>query len=148
MKDAKKTSLRLPSKVAGAHWLTERQCPECGKGFCVPAIDDWVYKAGDLALCSWHCLRAREQRLGKKTARHTVSMSGRVRVTKEQVQQMIRMVDSGESLAEVGRVFGVSGEVVGYHVHKREKEGLTGAGEVGQGRTEIPIGEDVQLGDV
>ena len=35
----------------------ERICPICGRHF-YPPTDEWVYRRGELLLCSWHCLCA------------------------------------------------------------------------------------------
>ena len=104
-------------------WLTERTCPECGKAFTVVSREIWVYKAGQLLLCSWHCVRAREKRLAGNTVKRVLSSSGRVRLNHSQVEKMTEMYEAGESLSEIGRTFGVRAETVRYHVVKdRRKE--------------------------
>lgn len=119
----KKTSLPGSSEVAGARWLTERKCPECGKSFCVVDMDAWAYKSKEKALCSWHCLRALEKRLDEKAVRRTKSMAGRVRLTKDQIRQMVDLVENGKNMSEIARAFGVNRELVGYHVQKARKKG-------------------------
>lgn len=119
----KKTILPGLDDAAGTRWLTERKCPECGKSFCVPDMEAWAYKSKEKALCSWHCLRALEKRLDEKAVRRTKSMAGRVRLTKDQIRQIVDLVENGKNMSEIARAFGVSRELVGYHVQKARKKG-------------------------
>lgn len=119
----KKTSLPGSSEVAGAHWLTERKCPECGKSFCVVDMEAYVYKNRGQALCSWHCMRAVEKRQAEKEVKRRIGSVERVQLTKEQVQQMTAMAEQGKGWAEIGRAFGVNAQLVRYHVQKARTEG-------------------------
>ena len=43
----------------------ERICPICGRHF-YPPTDEWVYRIGELLLCSWRCLCAFDRLPGTK----------------------------------------------------------------------------------
>lgn len=55
-----------------------RECPICGKEFCVPVFEEWVYKRefntgkgnnkrnSRIVFCSWHCLRSWEKQREKE----------------------------------------------------------------------------------
>lgn len=107
----------------GTDWLYERKCPQCGKRFCMPNKEMWVYKDGDRVLCSWHCLREREKN-AKAAAVPRKSKAGKIRLNPAQKAWMMQMIEQGLSTIEIERKLGVSNQVVWYY--RRKAKGKKG----------------------
>lgn len=119
--DERKTESQESDEDWVSHWATERKCPVCGKSFCVQNKELWVYKAGDIVMCSWHCLREREKRLADK-ARPKRNKSGLTRYTPEQLEKLEELVKAGKSNIEIGCELGVRADSVWYHKKKIQKK--------------------------
>ena len=73
---------------------TERECPVCRKIF-IPTLE-WVYKRNGTQLCSWGCTRKYEKMLESKKKHGKKS-----KVTEEQKQEVIRMLQAGMTGVQV-----------------------------------------------
>ena len=119
--DERKTRGPESGDLVGTFWLFDRKCPECGKNFCIRNRDMWAYKDGETALCSWHCLRAREARKEERATKRQ-SKAGNIRLSAEQRQRVVQMIEEGKSVSEICQTFGVGKEVVWYHKRKNRKK--------------------------
>ena len=78
----------------------DRKCPQCGKIFFVRNADEWAYKRGGRALCSWKCLRAYEA--GEKTGKY------------QRREQIIQAIKDGLTNKEIELLVGAHPKAVWY----------------------------------
>lgn len=102
-------------------WPFERRCPECGKKFCVMIAETWGYRDKAVLLCSWSCVRRREEK-----AREKAEEAARKRAKKLKPSQkegvVRRCVFRGMTNEEISRETGMSNQLVNYYRRKIEED--------------------------
>ena len=89
-------------------YMVGHRCPRCGAEFFPPVEVEWAYKTvkrnGNIRLfCSWHCLRAEQERKPKKK-------KTRPKVANE----IIKLLAMGFRMYEVAEILGVTADMVKY----------------------------------
>ena len=103
-------------------WPFERRCPECGKKFCVPITETWGYREKAELLCSWGCVRRREEKARKK-AEEAARKRAKKRLTPSQKEGVVRrFVYNGLTNEEISRETGMSMQLVNYYRRKIEED--------------------------
>lgn len=117
MAKRKITWTEIPQETSGAtSWPHERRCPECGKVFCIPVIDEWAYMDSGQPLCSWGCKRTREKREEDRQQR---IRENRKNLTPRQREAMVRrLVIRGATDEEIQEHLGMSRQHVRYYRKK------------------------------
>lgn len=102
-------------------WPFERRCPECGKKFCVMITETWGYRDRAVLLCSWSCVRRREEKARKKAEE---AAQKRVKKLKPSQKEGLvrRCVFRGMTNEEISRETGISNQLVNYYRRKIEEE--------------------------
>ena len=102
-------------------WPFERKCPECGKKFCVPITETWGYRDKATLLCSWGCVRRREEKARKK-AEEAARKKAKKKLKPSQKEGLIRRyVFQGLSNEEISAETGFSTQLVNYYRRKIEE---------------------------
>ena len=102
-------------------WPYERKCPECKKKFVVPMTGMWGYKAGEMLLCSWSCVRAREKKAQEKAA--SAEAKRIKKLTPLQKEGLVRRyVFLGLDNDAISRKTGFSMQLVNYYRRRIEEE--------------------------
>ena len=103
-------------------WPFERKCPECGKKFCVPMTEIWGYRDRATLLCSWGCVRRREEKARKK-AEEAARKRAKKQLTTSQKEGVVRrFVYKGLTNEEISRETGMSMQLVNYYRRKIEED--------------------------
>ena len=99
-------SRRVQYGVSMNNIWPERKCTLCGKWFIVKDISEWAYKRGERMLfCSWHCVRAFEQKQNGRVGR---------RINREQKIELVKMIREGFGISEIARQIGCTHSAVKY----------------------------------
>lgn len=102
-------------------WPFERKCPECGKKFCVPMTETWTYRQKAVLLCSWSCVRKREEKARQKE--EAARAKRRKKLTPAQKKGLVRRcIFRGMSNEEISAETGFSTQLVNYYRKKIEAE--------------------------
>ena len=103
-------------------WPFERKCPECGKKFCVPMTETWTYRDKAALLCSWSCVRRREEKARQK-AEAAARKKAKKKLTPGQKEGVIRRcVFRGMTNEEISAETGMSMQLVNYYRRKIEED--------------------------
>ena len=104
-------------------WPFERKCPECGKIFGGTMLEDWVYRDCQQYLCSWSCVRRREQKKAEAELKAAAKKRKTKKLTPAQKECLIRrLVYRGMSNEEISKETGMSVQLVNYYRRKIEAE--------------------------
>ena len=104
-------------------WPFERRCPECRKKFCVLITETWIYRDRDTLLCSWGCVRRREEKARKKAEAAAAKQRGKKLKPGQKEGLIRRYVFQGLSNEEISKKTGFSAQLVNYY-RRRIEEGL------------------------
>lgn len=116
--DMRRKKDELPAASA---WPFERRCPECGKKFCVPVTETWIFRERNVLLCSWGCVRAREEKRRQRAISEAAKR--RKKLTPAQKEGLVRrLVYRGLTDEEIGRETGISTQLAHYYRRKIEDE--------------------------
>ena len=103
-------------------WPFERKCPECGKIFGGTTLENWAYRDGQQYLCSWSCVRKREQKKAEAELKAAAKKRKTKKLTPAQKEGLIRrLVYSGMSNEEISKETGMSVQLVNYYRRKIEE---------------------------
>lgn len=103
----------MPYNLSHCNDFPRRICPTCKKEFY--ATSQWAYyineRINGKTFCSWGCLQAAREK--KKNTQ---------RVGKEKREMILSLAREGYPDEEIGRMTGISGQLVRYYRLKEEKE--------------------------
>lgn len=102
-------------------WPFERRCPECGKKFCVMITETWGYRDRAVLLCSWSCVRRREEKARKKAEEAARKRAKKLKPSQKE-GLVRRCVFRGMTNEEISRETGMSNQLVNYYRRKIEEE--------------------------
>ena len=102
-------------------WPFERRCPECGKKFCVMITETWGYRDRGVLLCSWSCVRRREEKARKKAEEAARKRAKKLKPSQKE-GLVRRCVFRGMTNEEISRETGMSNQLVNYYRRKIEEE--------------------------
>ena len=102
-------------------WPFERRCPECGKKFCVMITETWGYRDRAVLLCSWSCVRRREEKTRKKAEEAARKRAKKLKPSQKE-GLVRRCVFRGMTNEEISRETGMSNQLVNYYRRKIEEE--------------------------
>lgn len=116
--DMRRKKDELPAASA---WPFERRCPECGKKFCVPVTETWIFRERNVLLCSWGCVRAREEKRKQKAI--SAAAKRQKKLSPAQKEGLVRrLVCRGLTNDEISQQTGISAQLVNYYRRKVEEE--------------------------
>lgn len=110
----------LPGLTA---WPLERQCPECGRVFCLSAVEVWGFRDREALVCSWGCLRKREARKEAEAAAQAARKRKRMLKPAQKAALIRELAGKGLTNAEICRETCFSLQLVGYYRKKIEEAG-------------------------
>jgi len=102
-------------------WPFERRCPECGKKFCVMITETWGYRDRAVLLCSWSCVRRREEKARKKAEEAARKRAKKLKPWQKE-DLVRRCVFRGMTNEEISRETGMSNQLVNYYRRKIEED--------------------------
>ena len=104
-------------------WPLERRCPECGRVFCLSAVEVWGFRDRETLMCSWGCLRRREERNRQRAEAAARKKAKKKKLKPTQKEGVIRRyLLKGLSNEEISAETGFSVQLVNYYRRKIWKE--------------------------